>query len=68
MAYTLEQYNALTAAIAEGVMVVEYGDKKVQYRSLDEMIRIKNLMEADLGLKRKNKRTVAAFSKNWYRP
>lgn len=43
--YTIEQYNALNEAIAQGAMMVMYGDKQVQYRSLADMITIKKLME-----------------------
>lgn len=48
--YTVEQYNTLKAAIAQGVTEVWYGDKKVVYRSLKEMLFIQNLMEAELGI------------------
>lgn len=54
--YTVEQYNTLCGAIAQGVLRVEYGDKKVEYRSLNEMQRIKSLMETSLGLNKKVKR------------
>lgn len=50
VAYTIEQLDALDAAIAEGALVVAYSDKRVQYRSLDEMIRIRKLMRDELGL------------------
>lgn len=50
MAYTQEQYTALCEAIAQGVLKVEYSDKKVEYRSLNEMYRIKKDMEKELGL------------------
>lgn len=43
--YTLEQYQTLSDAIATGALEVEYGDKSVKYRSLDEMIRILQLMK-----------------------
>lgn len=42
--YTLEQYLAISAAIAEGAMKVKYGDKEVEYRSLNDMLRIQSLM------------------------
>lgn len=47
---TQEQLDALTAAINEGVRVVRYADKTVEYRSLDEMqrIRVQMLRELDL--------------------
>ena len=48
--YTQLQYDTLCAAIAQGALEVKYADKQVTYRSLDDMIRIKSLMEADLGL------------------
>ena len=49
-AYTMEQYQALTAAIATGALKVDYGDKKVEYRSLDAMLSLQNIMAKDLGL------------------
>lgn len=62
--YTMAQYQALCQAIAEGVLIVKHDNKTVEYRSLDDMIRIKNLMEADLGLVQANAgRRVAQFSK-----
>ncbi len=65
MAYTIEQYNALQAAIAEGALSVRYADKSVTYRSLDEMMRILKLMATDLGLNGCNDggRRYTSFSK-----
>lgn len=51
MAYTQTQYESLTAAIAQGVTTVKYGDKEITYRSLTEMKQIKSDMEVALGLK-----------------
>lgn len=48
--FTMEQYNALIGAIAEGALRVKYQDKEVEYRSLTEMLKLKSLMENDLGL------------------
>jgi hypothetical protein len=48
MAWTIEQLNALDAAIAEGALTVKYADKSVTYRSLDEMLRIRALIVAAL--------------------
>lgn len=50
MAFTQAQLDALDEAIAEGVLVVEYQDKKVRYRSLAEMKSIREMMVADLCL------------------
>ena len=54
MAYTIQQHDALEDAISQGILEVEYSDKKVRYRSLDEMIRILNLMKSQLGLIKPN--------------
>lgn len=63
--YTLIQYQSLSDAIASGVLKVHYGDKTVDYRSLDEMLRIKLMMEKELfpELNRNNGRVLASFSK-----
>lgn len=64
--YTIEMYQALIEAIATSARSVWYGDKRVEYRSLDEMLKIKDLMESELGLnKDKNRRRVryGSFSK-----
>ncbi len=37
MAYTEEQLNALEAALAKGEKRVTFGDKTVEYRSIDEL-------------------------------
>lgn len=50
MAWTLDDYNALKSAIGTGAMAVYYGDKRVEYRTLSEMYRIKADMEKELGL------------------
>lgn len=43
--YTLAEYQALIAAIASGAQKVKYGDKEVDYRSLDDMLRLRIDME-----------------------
>lgn len=62
--FTAAQLTALNQAIAEGALEVQYADKKVRYRSLDEMIRIRNIMQKDLGLRETtDNRTYGRFSK-----
>ena len=65
MGFTTDQYNALTAAIAQGAKQVKYADKEVQYfDSVDQMLRLKRLMEIDLGIKRGGVNTkFAQFTK-----
>ena len=48
MAFTQLQLEALDKAIAEGTLTVKYGDKLVTYRSLEEMLKIRNLMQDEL--------------------
>jgi hypothetical protein len=61
--YTLEQYTALSDAISQGVMKVKYFDKEVEYRSLDDMLRILALMKAQLFPNQNNGRRYVSFSK-----
>lgn len=63
MAWTIEQYNALDDAIAQGVTQVMYGNKMVIYRSLDEMLRLRNTMRQELGLNTSRKRLFGRHSK-----
>jgi hypothetical protein len=63
MAFTTEQLNALEAAIATGSKRVKYADKEVEYQSLDDMLRLRDLMQSELGQKPKTKRFFANFSK-----
>jgi hypothetical protein len=68
MAYTLEQYTELQAAIAMGALVVRHNDRTVTYRSLDEMQRILRMMAEELGVNAQNgngNRRLAAFSKGY---
>lgn len=62
--FTSDQLAALEAAIAQGALVVEYADKRVEYRSLNEMLKIRDLMREslcpDTG---KGNRRFAVFSK-----
>lgn len=63
--YTIEQYQILSAAIASGAVKVHYGDKTVDYRTLDEMLRIQGIMISQLFpcSKSNNGRKFASFSK-----
>lgn len=48
--WTQEQYQNLCNAIAEGAMEVKYGDKWIKYNSLSDMLKLKSVMEQDLGI------------------
>lgn len=61
--FTESEYAALNAAIAKGVTEVRYGDRTVKYRSLDEMIKVKSMMAAELGKARRPNRVLSSFGK-----
>ena len=48
--FTLDQLVALDAAIAQGAKEVMYGDKKVIYNNLADMLAVRNLMRNELGV------------------
>lgn len=64
MAYTQSQLDTLESAIGQGSLEVWYGDKHVVYRSLAEMLQIRDMMRKDLGLiSKSDSRKLANFSK-----
>lgn len=64
MAYTMEQLQLLEAAIAQGTKEVQYGDKRVVYRDLQEMETIRDNMRKELGLdKNRGKGIFVSFNK-----
>lgn len=56
--------SALETAIASGATSVSYEGKTVQYRTLDEMLRVRNIMQIALGLITPPSSTILA---GWYR-
>lgn len=64
--FTEANLAAINQAIATGARECWYGDKRVAYRSLDEMIRIRDLIKENLGLKQQNtSRIFAKFNKGF---
>jgi len=55
-AFTQTQLDTLNAAIAQGVLEVKYADKTVVYRSLREMMAIRDVMKQELGLKKSGRK------------
>lgn len=50
MAWTETELAALNKAIANGVLSVRYADRTVQYRTLEEMLKLRTMMMDELGL------------------
>lgn len=48
--FSTQQYTALCAAIADSALSYSYNGKTITYRSMDEMLRAKIVMERDLGI------------------
>jgi hypothetical protein len=46
--YTLDDLRVLKEAIALGAVYVVYADRQVRYRSIAEMVQIKNMIEKEL--------------------
>ncbi len=66
MAWTDEDLKALDTAIALGARRVQYRDKEVEYRTLDEMMRVRALILGSLegpGASGRGTRRYASVSK-----
>lgn len=50
MAWTQTDLDALEVAIKSGTLRVKYETKEVTYRSLDELLKIRDLIKKELGL------------------
>ena len=61
MAFTIDQYNLLNDAIAQGALSVKYADKEVTYRSFAEMNQIRTTMANELGLLKNSPRKYASY-------
>lgn len=48
--WTTDDLTAINTAIKTGTLRVRYSDREVMYRSLDELMRIRDMIRADLGL------------------
>lgn len=48
MAYTQKDLDAINKAIAGSQLEVQYADKRVRYRSLDELERARRIIQGDL--------------------
>jgi predicted Co/Zn/Cd cation transporter (cation efflux family) len=55
--------DAINAAIKSGVTKVKYQDKEVTYRSVEEMLIIRDLIRKDLGQTNSTQKITVQFSK-----
>jgi len=61
--FTQEQLDALTEAISQGAKKVKYADKEVEYHSIEEMLKLRDLMKRELGQVQGSGRTLVEWSK-----
>lgn len=66
--YTIGQYTKLKEAISNGVRSVNYGDKSVTYMSIEEMMRVLAMMEAELFPERISRKRRFAVVDSGYFP
>lgn len=65
MAFTQSQLDALETSIATGSLECRFDGKEVRYRSLDEMMRIRETIRAALGFSGSGKRFgLSAFTRD----
>lgn len=50
MAFSQTDLDAINTAIASGTMKVKYADREVQYQTLSDLLKIKGLIEKELGV------------------
>lgn len=48
MAFTQTQLDAIEKALARGEKVVQYADRRVEYRNVAELIELRNTIKRDL--------------------
>jgi hypothetical protein len=48
--YTVQQLQALRDALASGARLVRFGDRSIEYRSIEELERAIATAEAELGI------------------
>ena len=68
MAYTEDQLIALEQALASGALTVEYADRRITYRSIDDLKKAIQVVKAELNSGTINEhptRSVAKTSKGY---
>lgn len=66
MSFKQSDLDSINKAIASGALTVEFSDRKVTYRSFNEMLKTKQLIEKELGLnKNKIKKITPSYSKGF---
>lgn len=62
--FTQAQLDAINEAISSGTLSVKYQDKEVTYRSLEELLRIRDTIKKALGQSSASSRLKTNFKKS----
>ena len=62
MAWSESDITALETAIKQGTVRVKFADREITYRSLDEMIRLRDLMISSVRGKPRQNHTLSAIT------
>jgi hypothetical protein len=63
MSFTQAHLDALNQAIASGELTIEYNGKKITYRSIGELVKAKQLVEAELSNTSRASNSIARFNR-----
>lgn len=66
MTWTADQLAALEESIALGATTVQYTDRTVTYRSLSDMMKLRDLMRRDLGLSGTTDGSIGNGNRRYY--
>lgn len=66
--FTLERLRLLEEAIGTGELTVKYSDKEVTYRSIDDMLKAREVIRRALGLKKPSRRHMGLFGGTRLKP
>jgi hypothetical protein len=63
MAWTTTDLDAVKAALAKGEQTVQFADRSVTYRSVDDLLRVKQEIEAELAAADSRPRQFHAYTR-----
>ena len=61
--WTQTDLDALEGAIKSGITHVQFADRSVTYRSLDDMLKLRDIIQKELGLTTSNQTHYSMFRK-----
>jgi hypothetical protein len=62
--FTLDDWTSINSAIVSGARSVHIGDRSVTYSSLKEMLEVRDLIAADLGITGRRQPSVIRIAHN----